>query len=89
MSLFEALMIFCFGVSWPVSIWKSLRAPSVEGKSCLFLGIIILGYLAGIIHKCLYSLDWILALYVINLLMVAADLTIVIVRRREKDPELL
>lgn len=82
MSLFEAVMIFCFGVSWPVSILKTLRAPSVDGKSRLFLVIIILGYIAGIIHKCLYSLDWVLGLYIVNLLMVVVDLVIVLVRRR-------
>ncbi len=82
MSLWEATMIFCFGISWPVAIRKSLTAPSVEGKSRLFLIIILIGYIAGIIHKLLFSLDWVLALYVINLLMVAADLVIVLVRRR-------
>ena len=33
MSIFEAVMIFCFGVSWPFSIYKSYRTKSVKGKS--------------------------------------------------------
>jgi hypothetical protein len=73
MSLFEAIMLVCFGVSWPVSIAKALRTKVVSGKSPLFMGIVWLGYLSGIIHKILYSLDWIISLYVFNMIMVSID----------------
>ena len=74
MSIFEIIMLICFGVSWPVSIAKTLRTKKVEGKSSLFMAIVSLGYLSGIIHKILYSFDWVIALYVFNLFMVLTDL---------------
>ena len=83
MSLFEALMLIAFGVSWPFSILKSLRAPSVEGKSLLFLGIIIFGYACGIIHKILHARDFLIIIYALNGLMVIADLLIVWYRRKD------
>jgi hypothetical protein len=72
--MFEALMLICFGVSWPVSIAKSLRTRVVAGKSPAFMAIVCLGYVSGTLHKLLYSFDWVMALYVANMLMVAFDL---------------
>jgi len=74
MSVFEALMLLCFGISWPISIAKSLRTKVVTGKSPIFMIVICIGYLSGIIHKVVYSLDWIIVLYTINFLLVAFDL---------------
>ncbi len=74
MSIFEAIMLICFGLSWPVSIAKSLRTKIVLGKSPLFMGILCVGYVSGVTHKIVYSFDWIIWLYVLNLLMVAFDL---------------
>ena len=74
MSFYEALMLICFGLSWPVSIAKSLRTRHVSGKSPMFMVIVCTGYASGIVHKVLYSFDWITALYMLNLLMVAVDL---------------
>ena len=76
MSVFEATMLICFGVSWPISIAKSLRTKVVSGKSPLFMSILCLGYLSGVLHKALYSRDWIILLYVLNLIMVAIDLAL-------------
>jgi hypothetical protein len=64
----------CFGLSWPVSIAKALRTKVVAGKSPLFMAIVCFGYLSGIVHKALYSFDWIVALYVVNFAFVAFDL---------------
>ena len=74
MSIFEIIMLVCFGVSWPVSIAKSIRIRNVTGKSPLFMIIVILGYLSGIIHKYLYSPDAVIYLYALNMVMVAVDL---------------
>lgn len=76
MSLFEILMLVCFGASWPISILKTLRTRQVAGKSPLFLGIIIAGYASGIVHKMLYSRNWVVLLYVANLIMVSVDLAL-------------
>jgi hypothetical protein len=73
-SMFEIMMLLCFGVSWPISIAKTLRSKTVAGKSPLFMGIVIAGYASGILHKILFSRDWVVTLYAINLVMVAIDL---------------
>jgi hypothetical protein len=73
-SLLEALMLLCFGISWPFSIVRSYRARSARGKSLLFLIFLGLAYTCGILHKALVRTDIALALYIINFLMVCADI---------------
>ncbi len=74
MSVFEVLMLICFGAAWPVSIHKSITSKSIKGKSILFLYVISFGYVMGIVHKLLYHYDNVIFLYVLNLLMVLTDL---------------
>ena len=74
MSIFEILMLACFGISWPISIAKSLKTKNVSGKSPLFMTIVCLGYLSGTMHKLIYSYDWVIILYILNFLLVAIDL---------------
>ena len=76
MSIFEATMLICFGMSWPISIAKSLRTKVVAGKSPLFMTLLCFGYLCGIAHKVLYSRDWVILLYTLNMIFVAIDLTL-------------
>jgi len=72
--LFESLMLVCFGLSWPLSIIRTLRAKSVAGKSPYFIGIIILGYLFGVMFKIMGDMNWVFWLYIFNILVVSADL---------------
>ncbi len=74
MGLFEFLMLFCFGFSWPFSIVKSLRTRSTKGKSLVFMLLIFAGYVFGIIHKVLYDFDWVTWTYVVLLGLVGFDL---------------
>lgn len=74
MSVFEILMLVCFGFAWPTSILKSLKSKSIEGKSVLFLYIILAGYLFGMMHKINNNLDLVIVLYGINFTMVLIDL---------------
>lgn len=74
MYIFEAIMLFCFGISWPISISKSIRTKKVTGKSPTFMIIVIIGYICGIINKLLNNSDWIISLYAINIFMVSIDL---------------
>lgn len=78
MSIFEIIMLVCFGAAWPFSIYRSYTSKSVAGKSPYFLGIIILGYVAGILNKMFYNYDQVIYLYFINLLMVSTDLMLYI-----------
>ncbi len=76
MSVFEIGMLLCFGFAWPVSIYKSIKSKSIEGKSIIFLYVIFTGYIFGIIHKILYSADFVIALYALNATMVLIDLAL-------------
>ena len=72
---FEAAMIICFGLSWPMSVLKSWRSRTTKGKSLLFEVFIFAGYLAGIIGKLVtHNITYVLVFYVINLIMVGVDL---------------
>lgn len=76
MSIFEIAMLICFGFAWPTSIYKSLKSKSIEGKSVIFLYIILIGYMMGMAHKVFYNLDFVIILYGINFIMVLTDLLI-------------
>lgn len=73
-SFFEAIMLLCFGISWPISIFKSLRTKIVNGKSPLCMSLIATGYLSGILHKMIYFPDYLVVLYIFNLTMILIDL---------------
>ena len=80
--LLEITMIVSFGVSWPMNVIKSYRARTAKGKSLAFLCLIFFGYIAGIASKFVnesymanFSEKWyVLFFYVLNLVMVGADL---------------
>ncbi len=82
MSVFEIIMLLCFGAAWPVSIAKSLRTRSNGGKSLVFLLIIIVGYAAGLVNKLLYKPDFVVWLYALNTAMVSVDAALWIRNRR-------
>ncbi len=73
-SVFEVIMVLCFGLAWPFSIAKSYRSRKNAGKSLLFLYTVFVGYVSGVIHKFLYALDAATALYALNGVMVFADI---------------
>jgi hypothetical protein len=82
MSIFELTMLCCFGFSWPVSVFKIWKTKSTAGKSLVFTFFIWIGYIAGTIHKLLYSRDFVLAIYLFNLINVSADLALYFYYRR-------
>ena len=91
---FEILMIVSFGVSWPLNVIKSYRARTTKGKSLAFLFLIFFGYIAGITSKFvnpdymenIASKWYVLFFYVLNFIMVSADL-LVYVRNHRLDKE--
>lgn len=74
MSIFEVMMLVCFGAAWPPSLYKSYTARTAKGKSIFFLAIVLLGYIAGILHKIFYNMDWVVYLYALNGIMVLIDI---------------
>ena len=81
--IFEAGMLLCFGCSWPMNITKSLRAKTAKGKSLAFELFVLVGYLCGITGKILSgNVNWVLAIYVLDLLMVSTDICLTLRNRR-------
>ena len=76
MSIFEMIMLVCFGVAWPFSIIKSYKSRDNNGKSVVFLFIVVIGYISGIVHKLMYSSDGVIFLYILNAIMVSTDITL-------------
>lgn len=85
---FEALMLICFGSAWPTAIVKTLRVKRVEGVSVAFLWLIFTGYGAGTCYKLTGNLDWVVALYVLNLCMVGFEIALYYRYRRPPGPGL-
>jgi hypothetical protein len=74
MSIFEIIMLLCFAAGWPFSIYKSYKSRVNGGKSLIFLIIVFVGYIAGVMHKVLYSFDNVIYLYILNGTMVLIDI---------------
>ncbi|MDO4491113.1 MAG: hypothetical protein Q4B85_08610 [Lachnospiraceae bacterium] len=85
--LLEALMILCFGLSWPISIRKSWVSRTAKGKSLFFEFFIWVGYIFGIARKFMLlsaanaagtSLDWLFYLgwffYFLNIAEITVDM---------------
>lgn len=81
--LFEAVMILCFGLSWPISIRKSYISRTAKGKSLFFEVFIWIGYIFGIARKIiqvcigtgggfLFYLAW--AFYILNFVEITIDM---------------
>lgn len=85
----EILMLVCFGCSWPISVYKSIKVRTSVGKSAVFNILLIVGYVAGIISKFLKMDNAIngsstglvkgififaLIMYFVNLAMITANL---------------
>lgn len=67
--ILEAVMLICFGLSWPMNAWKAYRARTAAGTSWQFILLITLGYVAGIAAKfCAGAINWVLAVYFLNMI---------------------
>ena len=84
MSHFEIIMLICFGAAWPFSIFRSWKSHSTKGKSLLFMIIVMVGYIAGVLHKIYFDHDLVIYLYGLNFLMVAVDVTLYLRNRAEE-----
>ncbi len=88
--LCESIMLVCFGISWPISVYKSIKTRSTKGKSVVFLAAIIIGYIAGITGKVLHIIEtgevpYSLYFYILNICVVSTDFVLYFINRsREK-----
>lgn len=83
MDLMELLMIVCFGLSWPISIYRSYVSRTAKGKSLFFEVFLCIGYVLGIVRKflqqfsgtgtgTLFYVGWFF--YFLNLVEITADM---------------
>lgn len=87
-SIFETAMVICFGISWPLSIIRSLRSRSTKGKSLPFMIFILAGYVFGILGKLLtHNYNLAFWFYFPNLIMVATDIFLFFRNRRIEREE--
>ena len=85
MQIFEVIMLICFGLSWPVSVYKSIKTKSTQGKSIVFIIAIIIGYVAGIMGKIVNNqLTYVLIIYCFNLIVVSVDLVLFYINRKHE-----
>jgi hypothetical protein len=78
--ILESGMLICFGIAWPVDIYKTLKVRHTSGKSARFMGLVLLGYLCGIGGKLIRAdgglpeaVTW---LYVLNAILVGIDIAL-------------
>lgn len=81
-TLCETIMIICFGLSWPLSVYKSWKSRTAKGKSLQFEIFIWIGYIFGITKNFIlffngtsnwiFFLGW--AFYVLNFIEITIDI---------------
>ena len=85
--LLEAGMLICFGFSWPINLYKNIKVRSAKGMSLPFILLIVAGYLVGIGAKLIghftgsAPLNYVVVVYIINLLMVSANIVVYFINR--------
>ena len=80
-TVFEGIMIFCFGISWPAAVIKTFKTKSVKGISAIFLWFIFTGYVSGIFFKISVTMvsgyiNPVIGLYIFNLVLVGTELVL-------------
>ena len=77
-TFFEICMLLCFGAAWPLSVYKSWKSNSNEGKSIGFLLVVLAGYINGIMFKITGNMNYVFGLYLFNTVMVLLDILLYI-----------
>lgn len=76
-SIFESIMLICFGLSWPLNVIKAYKARTAKGTSLPFILLITFGYIAGISAKLLTNqINYVLVVYLINLVIVFTNILV-------------
>ena len=83
---FETVMIICFGLSWPFSVYKSWKSRTAKGKSLQFEIFLWIGYVFGIAknfilyangtNSWIFFLGW--GFYFVNFAMITVDMILYI-----------
>lgn len=86
-SVYELFFFVFVAFAWPISITRMIRRKSTRGKSLFFSAVVLLGYVFGIVHKLLYSPDWVIFVYILDFVLVAADIAVFLYVRKTYESE--
>ena len=76
-SIFETIMLVCFGLSWPINVLKAYRARTAKATSLPFILLILVGYIAGITAKIVSGqTNYVFVVYLINLAIVMLNILV-------------
>lgn len=80
--ILETIMLICFGISWPLSLYKNIKAKTAKNMSLGFILMITLGYIAGIGAK-LYckNYTYVLIIYFFNLIVVSMNIAVYFINK--------
>lgn len=92
-NILETIMLICFGLSWPISLYKNIKMKSAKGMNIYFTLLIILGYIAGIVAKILEgpvlngSFDGASAIfkfvmYIVNIVIVSCNVVVFFINKK-------
>ena len=81
--ILEAIMLICFGLSWPESLIKNIKAKSAKSMNIYFTLLIIVGYLAGITSKIINrEFTYVFGIYIFNLVIVTSNIFVYIINKK-------
>lgn len=81
--ILESVMLICFGLSWPINVWKNIKSKSAKNMSLKFILLIIVGYIAGIVAKLSKgAVNYVLVVYILNLVIVSVNVVVYFVNKR-------
>ena len=76
-SIFETIMLVCFGLSWPINVIKAYKARTSKATSLPFILLIFTGYIAGISSKVVSGqMNYVFVVYLINLAIVLLNIVV-------------
>lgn len=76
-SVFEAIMLVCFGLSWPINVIKAYKAETAKATSLPFIMLILTGYIAGISAKLIQGeVNYVFGVYIVNLVIVTLNVMV-------------
>lgn len=80
--IFEAIMLICFGLSWPMSVYKNIKAKTAKSMSLPFILLITFGYVAGISAKFIsHNISYVLVVYIINIAIVSVNIVVYFINK--------
>lgn len=83
-SALEAMMLVCFGLSWPLNLIKNIKAKTAKSMSLKFIILIVLGYIAGIMAKIISgNINYVLAIYILNLAIVSVNIVVYFINTKK------